>query len=235
MNKLYILFAFLGCILALVLHVPLAWFSNGVIQKYSFEKIDASGTLWEGHLWNLQDLGNVHIKLDIKNYLENKLPISFKTISSSMVISGDASQTQFKNINFIGQMSKLPSRDGRLQDLKGQVEINFDEFFWEEQVCISSKGDFSTNFLMKNALKWNWAGPLLSGQITCDNGEIVSRLIGEEDNQTITADIRLSLNGNYSLKVRVETLDPYADLVLPLFGFEKVDSDYRLSEQGTWL
>jgi len=45
----------------------------------------------------------------------------------------------------------------------------------------------------------------------------------------------LSLNGNYSLKVQVETLDPYADLVLPLFGFERVGSDYKLSEQGTWL
>ena len=40
MNKLYILFAFLGCILALVLHLPFAWISNGVIQTYSFEKID---------------------------------------------------------------------------------------------------------------------------------------------------------------------------------------------------
>ena len=235
MHKLYILFAFLGCMFALVLHMPLAWSANGVIQKYGFEKIDASGTVWEGHLWNLRDIGNVHIKLDIKNYLENTLPLSFKTISPSMTISGDASQTQFKNINFVGQLSKLPSRDGRLKGLKGEVKINFDEFLWEDQVCISSSGDFSTNFLMKNAIKWNWVGPLLSGQVTCDNGEIVSRLIGKEDNQTITADIRLSFNGNYSLKVQVETLDPYADLVLPLFGFERVGSDYKLSEQGTWL
>ena len=56
MHKLYILFAFLGCMLALVLHMPLAWCANGVIQKYGFEKIDASGTLWEGHLWNLRGL-----------------------------------------------------------------------------------------------------------------------------------------------------------------------------------
>ena len=63
MHKLYILFAFLGCMIALVFHIPLAWCANGVIQKYGFEKVDASGTLWEGHLWNLRDIGNVHIKL----------------------------------------------------------------------------------------------------------------------------------------------------------------------------
>jgi len=235
MQKLYILFASLGCILALVLNMPLSWFANGVIQKYGFKEVDASGSIWEGHLWNLRDIGNVHIKLDIKNYLENQLPFSFQTISPSMTISGDASQNIFKNINFIGQLSKLPTRDGRLQGLNGQVKINLDEIFWNKQGCITSKGNFSTNFLMKNALKWKWAGPLLSGQISCNNGDIFSRLIGEEGNQTITADIRLSMNGNYTLKVLVKTLDPYADLVLPLFGFEKLGSDYSLMEQGTWL
>jgi len=234
MRKRYILLGGLGAITAVMLQLPLSWVAPYFMPNDVGQDIHYSGTVWNGQVTGLDYIGAVNFQLNPKAMISGGLPLNFATQSSGMSISGQASQKQLKDIRFSGTLAKLPMRDGRLKELAGQVDIRVSDLQMKKGGCVSAAGQASTDFLALNQARWQWRGPKLAGPISCEEGDVIVKLSGQENRQIIRADLRLSLNGSYAANITVQTNQPEAGIVLPLYGFEAVGRDYKLTEQGQW-
>lgn len=234
MRKRYFLSAGLGVAVAVISQLPLSWLAPHFMPEGLGKDIAYSGTVWDGHVTGIDYVGVANFKLNPRAFLGGGLPLSFETQSPVMSISGRASQTQLRDIRFSGVLSKLPTRDGRLKELAGTVDIRVDDLQIKDSGCASATGKVSTNFLSVNRARWQWQGPEISGPISCEGGDLLASLSGNESRQRIRADLRLSADGSYSADITVQTDQPEAGVVLPLYGFEAVGRDYKLTERGQW-
>lgn len=234
MRKRFIAIAGLGSLTAVMSQLPLKWIGPYLMPESAGSNVKFSGTLWNGQVRGLDFIDRVHLNLSPKAFLTGGLPLKFKTHSSAMAMSGKASRRQLKDVVFTGKLAMLPTRDGRLKELAGQVDIIVSDLQIKDQQCASALGQLSTDFLAMNQTRWQWSGPELAGPISCEAGDLIVNLSGMENRQTIRADLRLSKNGSYAANITVQTDQPEAGVVLPLYGFEKKDRDYQLTEQGQW-
>ena len=234
MRKRYILFAVLGAGAAVLSQLPLTWVAPPFMPKGIGQDIQYSGTVWDGRVTGLDYVGAINFQLNPKAIMTRRIPLSFNTQSPAMTISGQASQKQLKNIRFNGILAKLPTRDGRLKELTGQVDIQISDMKINDSGCASASGQISTDFLALNQSRWQWRGPKLLGPISCEGGDLIAKLAGQENGQVIRADLRLTQDGSYAANITVQTNQPEAGVVLPLYGFEAVGREYKLTEQGQW-
>ena len=234
MSKRYLVLAVLmGALFALILKLPLGWVAPPFMPKEAGKNLRYSGTVWNGQISGIDYFGRAQFKLSPKALLKGALPMSFKTSSPAMSVSGEASPRKIKDLRFLGQLAQLPTRDGRLKGLAGQVNFTISQMDFGRS-CKAASGRANTDFLARNRARWQWAGPALSGPISCEGGDLIVNLAGTEDDQTIRADLRLSPNGSYSADISVITRKPEAGVVLPLYGFTTVNGEFRLTERGQW-
>lgn len=222
-----------GAFLALLTKMPLAWVGPHILPKTAGQNPVYSGTVWNGAVNGLDVIGTADFTITPLAMFKGQLPISFRTNSESMQSLGKASYNRLKDYRFTGQLSQLPIRDGRLKNLIGDVNFTIrDMAFWKE--CKSASGQATTDFLARNVTHWRWKGPVLSGPISCEDGDLIVKLSGVESGQTIRADLQLSFNGSYRADISVRTGQPEAGIVLPLYGFDKIGEEFLLTEQGQW-
>ncbi len=235
MRKRFIVVAsFLGGGIALLTQLPLVWIAPHFIPENMGADIRYSGTIWDGRAAGLNDIGAVSFKLSPKALISSQLPLTFQTRSPAMQMSGKASPGRLKDFRFSGTLGQLPLRDGRLIELRGQVEFTIADMKIGEG-CVSVTGQAATDFLTRNEARWRWRGPKLAGPISCEGGDLKVEMSGSENGQTIQADFRLLKDGNYRADVSVKTNQPEAGVVLPLYGFDKQpNGDFKLTEQGQW-
>ncbi|WP_026942422.1 type II secretion system protein N [Hellea balneolensis] len=234
MRKRFIVLGGLSAVAAALINLPLKWVAPYFVPEGLGQAIRYTGTVWDGQVESLDYIGTANFKLSPKAFLSGGLPLVFRTQSPAMSISGQASKSQLKDIRFAGTLAKLPTRDGRLKELVGQVNILLSDMQIYDGNCSSAKGRITTDFLMRNRARWQWQGPKLTGPISCENGEMIVTLTGKDNNQAIRADLRLFKDGRYAANFTVQTSQPEAGVVLPLYGFEAVGREYKLTEQGQW-
>jgi len=234
MRKRYIFLGCLSAFAALISQLPLSWVAPHFLPAGVGQNIGYSGTVWNGQVKGLDYIGTANFQVNPKALVSGGLPLTFVSQSPAMSISGQASQRSLKNIQFSGILAKLPTRDGRLKELAGNVNIQLSELQMKEGSCAFAKGKASTDFLSLNRSRWRWQGPILEGPISCEEGDLVVNLAGRENRQIIRADLRLSQNGSYGANITVQTDQAEAGVVLPLYEFEKQGRQYKLTEQGQW-
>ena len=234
MRKRFIALGIISAVTATLIHLPLKWVAPYFMPSGLGQNISYTGTVWNGQVSGLDYIGAANFSLNPKSLLSGGLPLNFRTQSPAMSISGQASQGQLQDIRFNGTLAKLPTRDGRLKELAGQVDIHLKEMQIEDDNCKTASGLVTTDFLTLNRSRWQWQGPMLTGPISCKDGELVVTLSGQDNNQNIRADLRLFKDGRYAANISVQTPQPEAGVVLPLYGFEAVGREYKLTEQGQW-
>lgn len=232
-KRAVILVTLLGASLGLITKLPLAWAAPHLMPDGLGTNISYSGTVWNGRVSGLDYIDVVQFKFSPKMMLKGGLPLSFQTSSQAMQMSGQASRNQIVGLNFSGQLANLPTRDGRLKELNGVVNVQISELKFSKK-CKSIAGNANTDFLSRNKGRWQWKGPILSGPLSCENGDLIAKLSGTENGQTIKADLRIVPNGTYRADFSVQTSQPEAAIVLPLYGFEKRSGEFLLTEQGKW-
>lgn len=234
MRKRYLFLTCLGMAAGLTSQLPLSWVAPYFLPDSLGQTVSYSGTVWGGQVRGLDYIGTANFKLSPKALFHGGLPMTFASQSSAMSIFGNASRTKLKDIQFSGILAKLPTRDGRLKELAGQVNIRIDELEIENNTCTFASGQVSTDFLALNQARWQWQGPTLAGPISCEDGDMLAELSGRENRQIIRTKLRLSPNGNYAADITVQTDQAEAGVVLPLYGFEKQGRQFKLTEQGQW-
>lgn len=232
-KRAFVLMTVLGVSLGITPQLPLAWIAPHIMPDGLGSNIQYSGTVWNGKVSGLDFIGDAQFKLNPKLIVKGGQPLSFQTSSGAMQISGKASRNQIAGFNFTGQLAKLPTRDGRLKELAGEVNIQIADLKFNKN-CESATGQANTDFLSLNKGRWQWQGPVISGPLSCEDGDLIAKLSGTENGQTIKADLRIVPNGDYRANISVRTPQAEAGVVLPLYGFEKKNGEFQLTEQGKW-
>lgn len=232
-KRSFILVILLGAALGVITRLPLAWVAPHIMPDGLGDNINYSGTLWRGKITGLDFIGAAQYKFNPRRVMKGGLPLSFQTASEAMKISGKASRNKIIGLNFIGQLANLPTTDGRLKGLTGDVNIQITALKFDKD-CESATGKASTDFLSRNKARWQWQGPVLSGPVSCEHGDLIANLTGAENGQTVRADLRILTNGAYRADISVKTSLTEAAIVLPLYGFEKRNGEFKLTEQGKW-
>lgn len=234
MKKRFIgLVALLGIAGATLTQLPLSWIGPHVLPQKMGKNIRYSGTIWKGQITGVDFIGDIYFDVNAKALLSSQLPLSFQTSSPAMTTSGKASKNRLKDFKFSGQLADLPTSDGRLKEIAGHVDFQISEMEFDES-CKSASGNAATDILTRNGGRWQWRGPFLSGPISCDQGDLLVKLSGSENAQTINADLRIKIGGAYRADFSVRTSEAAAGVVLPLYGFESRNGQYYLTEEGKW-
>lgn len=232
-KRVYGLASLCGAMLAALTQLPFAWVGPHLMRDGMGPNVRYSGTVWVGQITGIDYVGTAQFKISIKHLASGKLPLSFSTSSPVMTLSGGASHKRIEGLKFYGQLAGLPTNDGRLKELAGDVNIDVSELEFNNE-CILATGKVDTDFLTKNQARWQWRGPFLSGPLRCDEGDLIVQLSGSENGQIIQANLRIKVNGAYRADFSVRTSQQEAGVILPLYGFENRNGVFHLTEQGKW-
>lgn len=222
---------------------PLAWTPLGsAIQK--IERPDSktravlSGTLWNGDVRGLYPVGEVQYSFSLIRLIQGASPLNFTTSSRAILSRGSGGLNGLKDVKASGDLAWILPEDQRFGGVQGLFNMSLDTLFFDfgnfEAGCTEAQGQFSTNVLQSNAAIWQWSGPELSGPIQCENGELTTRLKGQDRTQNIEVKVVMKPDGIYVADITVQTQEPGASAILGLFGFAFSGSDYTLQETGKW-
>lgn len=228
----WILPALLSGVVALLACFPLGWAASFVLPdtvKTLVPDMDMKGTIWQGTVSGLPLFGTANLKV-----APLSRQVEFQSGEGGNYISGQASPTELKDIDFRMDLGTVPFTDGRLQGLRGHFSTQIANMQIANETCQSAEGAAKTDVLQRNGGKIQWTGPELSGPIRCENGALVADLSGKDAQQNISALVTLAADGTYRVDIDVRTARAEADAVLPLFGFSRSGQSFKLTEQGKW-
>ena len=232
-KKRYIAPGLIGGVFALLSGIPLSWVGGFVPKGDLPSPLKYSGTIWHGQVTGIPLTGPMAIRTSPKK-LFSGTPVSVTGGGSAVYIKGDVGLSQIKDLRFQGEISDLPMTDGRLASMAGTISVTIEDLKLTKTGCRSASGTARTDVLARNRASLQWQGPELSGPISCEDGNILAALKGQDNMTEITADLTVYLGGQYRMDMMVKSRDNRAAAILPLFGFQSVDGGFRLTEQGQW-
>lgn len=217
---------------ALVTQFPLSWAAkifapdDILIERYS-------GTVTQGTMFAPTLFGTAVFDANIMTRSAD-----FKFAGPGFGGSGTVSRRALTEFRADGFIAALAQYDGRLANLSGRyrTEITRLDFGENGALCHEASGSLFTDVLQANAAYWQWRGPVLRGPVTCEDGAIKVSLSGQSDDRfaaTVRGDIVVQADMTYRLDITVQTPEPRAGAILPLYGFDAAGGGtYRLSESG---
>ena len=222
----------IGALAGLIVQLPLSWV-GGAVPKSAFPNpLTFTGTTWNGQVSGLPLSGPLAIQTRPSQLLSG-VPVTFESQSPGITLRGEAGSKQLKNLSYRAEFSRLPITDGRLVGLAGMIDVIVNDAGFGDG-CETLTGNIRTDVLTRNQARLRWAGPEVSGPLTCEKGEILATLSGRDARTDINAIVHINMDGNYRLEATVISQDPEAGALLPLYGFQASGNQYSLTEQGQW-
>ena len=194
----------------------------------SYDRV--SGTVWAAQISGLgvagEQLGDVSVRLRPGDLLSGRIGAGFE-------IDGPAGRLR-------GSLQAAPSGAIRLTDTIGDVNIHalqaIDPILRRSPAqlnlsvrtlaldgagrCRQADGALQTDLLVATGQRWNWAGPVMAGNISCDGDRLAADLSSSPEGGTeqVMAGARLDLPTRlYDVTARVETEDrQLADVLVSL-------------------
>ncbi len=219
---------------ALIIHLPLSWVGAAFMPQNQNLRPVFTGTLWNGSIENLPRIGSVDINISALNLLRGRTGVQFSVVAPALRMRGSSTIKGLLTADLDGDAFGIADIDPRFAGLQGRYNLTVTDMLIRS-TCLSGGGTASTDILQRNAAAMQWSGPALSGPIRCEDGDVVIVLSGEDTQQSVSADIRLKLSGQYRAIIDVTSRDSRAGAILPLFGFEATQTGFRLSEAGQWM
>ena len=228
MRKRWIILAILAGLGASIAVLPLSWVASPFVPD-ELSDLKFHGTIWNGTASNIPVFETANVKLD-------PLSLSVQVESGDGVnyLTGLVSTNYASDIDLVVDLSTLPLTDQRVSGLSGTVRMSLSEIKFDRESCLVANGSVITDVLQRNQPRLNWTGPELSGPISCEDGALIANISGQDQQQTIKALMRFSPNGTYRVDLSAQTSRSEAGAILPLFGFSRSGTEYKLTEQGKW-
>ncbi|MBC6402074.1 MAG: type II secretion system protein N [Hyphomonadaceae bacterium] len=223
----------IGGLTGLLTQLPLSWVAGSALRWGPTQPV-ASGTVWKGQITNLPSLQTLRITTRPLSILTPQSLFIFDGQGVGVSLKGEAGLRHIRDVVYSAKLSSIPITDGRLRELAGDVRLTVRSATFGKQ-CKTLGGRVWTNLLASNTARLNWRGPELSGPVTCEDGTIRVTVSGRDDQTDVNATIDLLPEGNYQSDITVNSRDPAAALVLPLYGFDETSQGFRLAERGRWL
>jgi len=222
---------------AVAANLPLSWAAKAALPEVLTSQVAFGGSVWDGHVSGGHILGrpapSVTIKASALKLVTGQNFANIKSEGSGLSLTGFAKIGRISDMKVTLPMNFMAYFDHRLSGVEGDFKADVSDAQFG-QICNEAQGTAQTDILTRNQASWGWAGPMLSGPIHCESGNVVINLSGQDAGETVRADITLSPSGQYRYELAIISQDPRAGLALPLFGFEKRKGEFILAEIGNW-
>ncbi|MAN46206.1 MAG: type II secretion system protein N [Alphaproteobacteria bacterium] len=114
-------------------------------------------------------------------------------------------------------LDHLKGIDPSLSNLGSTVRLSNAHLVMEGERCKAASGTITTNLARLAAVTYDRDWPILSGSISCEQGELGANMIGQADDGTVISFQGKLLTG---LRLEIETLDEDLRGALKLAGFK---------------
>ncbi len=246
MTRLLIILLFIGALaIGLATKIPLSFVmrnSGATSQGLSWQQ--ARGTIWDGQVTGLgmngNPLGAIDMSLSPWKFITGGAPSHFDWISEQGRARGDIAisknSIRLKNTDmnlFVGTMSGLHPE---LQKLGGALSLkNVDAAAELSGACKSASGAAQTDILQRLGTQYGRSWPILKGEISCANGDLILPLSGEgEAGERFNISIIASPTGTIDQTIEVEGLDGQVSVALQSMGFTPSGKGFALHQVTTF-
>ena len=218
---------FLVCLVAgLVAFAPLSFAmrSSGIAgQGIGWQQ--ARGSVWSGQVtgltWKRQPLGSVNIESSIARLVSGQ-PLHEARWNGPagqgralVTLQGQAVEVRDLSASFpVDRIGKL---DPALAGLGSTVRLSKARLVMRGSRCLEAEGTVTTDLARLAATAFDRDWPVLTGPLSCEQGEPVARLTGTADDGTVLA---LSGRPSDGLRLELETPDPDVRAILQASGFQ---------------
>ena len=220
----------------LVLGIAIARFPANWAAKIAVPDapITLGGTIWNGFVPPINAIPPIKFTTTPIGLFTDAPVLEFSGAGNGISIKGEANQNELTRVTMTGDAVFLGQIDGRMKNLLGRFDMVVGNLPLGGN-CEGVSGTISTDILTRNATLWQWAGPPLSGPLVCENDILTSTLSGNIPGQSVEAELKIMLDGNYQIRAVINTNTPEAGMVLPLYGFESQGERYTINEAGRWM
>ena len=183
----------------------------------------ARGTAWKGQLSGLElegnPAGNVELQLTLQSLLSGRghdivWSAPFGSARANVRVRPDG--LHFDDLTATVQPSLIARLDPRIASLEGTITVRAAEGVLDRNACRSATGDVSTDLARQVALRFGRDWPLLTGPLSCVEGEVVADVSGEAADGT---QISARIGGARALNVQVSNTSADVIAALQLAGF----------------
>ncbi len=222
----------LFCILVVAIaRFPASWAGKMVAPELA---VKLGGTIWNGYVPSINAVPPIKFTTSPLGLFTKASVIDFSGAGNGISIKGDADKNALKNLTLTGDAVFLGQIDGRMKNLLGRFDMSVRDLPLNGS-CEGVSGTVSTDILTRNSSLWQWAGPPLSGPVSCENSVVTTTLSGNIPGQSVEAVLKIMPDGNYQIRAVINTNTPEAGLVLPLYGFESQGERFTMNEAGRWM
>jgi hypothetical protein len=223
-----------------VAFVPLGWTTSFLTQNVrGFSYNEASGSIWSGKLTNVQyrtqRLGDVSFHLDATELFGGRLGATVAFETADLAMTGRFAYGIFDHageltaISLRGRTARIPGLPPTLQVIPGDFRVELDSvMLTKEGGCASANGKIWTNMLARGALQLGWAGPEMSGPISCVAGRFAANPIGVAANgDTAEASLDMGADLKGGVRAMVTTRDQ-------LNASKMAQAGFHSTQPGRW-
>lgn len=235
----WILYAALSLIIAVVAAVVLA--PVGYVMKQvaasdaRIQYASAEGSVWNGRVrdirYGIQSVGDAEIKTSWLALLTGRLSSDIRLTGTGLngrgkVASGLDGDVTITDLRVLGSTADLINITAEVRDLAGEFTIDVHQAEVTDNACISAQGTVWTDILTRMERRYRWTGPELSGPVSCENGQFVIALSGQNSvGENVSARLEIGLDATGNFVADVTTTSRETIQALTLLGFEFLGND----------
>jgi|GEM_PF-2106920 len=199
----------------------------------------AEGTLWRGRLtgvhWRDTYVGDAVMR---------PLPFSMLLGRLSLDMTLEGGLVAGRGIVSRGIFAPLTIRDAEITadlaalpvmvKLTGHIQASLAEVALGPRGCLRAKGRLSTDALTHGFVDTPWRGPVISGEVTCEDGALLLPLSGTDGVQKVGVLMKVRPDRSFDVRVELDTADPAMTQLLPVLGFRRDGGALVLKQEGRW-
>ena len=218
---------FLFCLLAgLVAFAPLSFaMRQSGLAEQGIGWQQARGSIWSGQVtgmvWKGQPVGAVNLQARLGR-LFSGAPLhearwAGPAGQGRALVGMKGRALNARDVSASLYVANLNGVDPSLLNLGSTVRLSKGHLLMEGERCRTASGTITTDLARLAAMAYDRDWPILSGPLSCEQGELAANMIGQAADGTI-----ISFQGKLStgLRLEIETLDEDLRAALKLAGFK---------------
>jgi hypothetical protein len=227
MTRLSIVIFVVAFALAAIATAPLAFALRLTdAGDMGFGAANVSGSVWNGQIDNASlggdRLGDVRASLNPVSLVTgvSRLRLQSNNGAATLIegrLHGFEAVTATVSLNQVG--FALP--------MEGQLSFNDASLVFAGENCRTASGSVATDMFQRG-----FAGPALTGRLSCAGGQGVARLAGKSENVEIAMTVRIRADGQYRLDMLIIAVKPSLQAMLATAGFVQRGKGWERTEEG---
>jgi hypothetical protein len=198
------------------------------LQNAGVSADEISGSVWNARIRRAHyrglTLGDVEASLDPVSVLGGTRRVAIRAAYGRFTLL-EGNMRGIESADLTIPVQRLPI----LSSFAGDVAVESGALVFADGRCVRAAGRLVTD-VMRRA----FAGPTLSGAISCGDGVAAARLEGRTADMEVRTALELDADGGYRAETQVMSSDPRVRAMLALAGFVEMASGFVRSDEGVF-